>query len=208
LTEVDEIAVAIQAQRDLRTQLQAELDSFYKQHPTTPSSQSALRFYRICLTKTVGELASLQADIEQYRQTVIPALQRELSLLDKKRRQVQTHISELSDVVELKFENPQEASDVLAESTEALESEITRCDERIAAAKEKIAALRAENRRLDEVARAKRTSMAQKLWADEVKMESHMIVGPTAKRHQTEPLMRGPLRRYSTCDIPKVRRPS
>jgi chromosome segregation ATPase len=203
----EEIAVAVQAQRDLRAELQSELATFYKQHESTPSSQSALRFYRLCLAKTVGELATLEADVDQYRQTIIPGVLRELSLLDGKRRSVQTHLSELADVVDLTFNNAEEASAFLTASTEALESEITRCDDRIAAAKEKIAALRAENRKLDEAARARKASVAEELWAEELRAESGFVAAPSLKRTSTQPQVRGAiLRRHSTCGIRAMRR--
>jgi hypothetical protein len=205
----DEIAVAIQAQRDLRTQLQTELDTFYKQHPSIPSSQSALRFYRLCLAKTTGELATLQADVELYRQTYIPGVQRELSLLDTKRRTVQTQLSDLAEVVDLTFGNVTEASVFINTSTDGLESEITQCDQRIAAARERIAALRVENRKLDEAVRARKASVAEQLWTEEVQTESGLQSASPLRKINTQPQMRmSLLRRHSACTMsnPRSRR--
>jgi hypothetical protein len=205
----DDVSIAVQAQIDLRNELQAEIEKFYQDHPPVGPSRSVLQFYRDCLSKAIGDLAAVQGDVEHYEQTLIPTLEQNLELFQRRRLKVQERLSELAEASEVTLDGIENPDAIISSTIQNLETEITNCDAKILTAKSRIQAVRGESRRMDDLARAEKRSTANALWAEEVKLERLVRAGDELAarslkldRLTIDPFFRAAIpRRHSTFEV-------
>jgi predicted nucleic acid-binding Zn-ribbon protein len=168
------------------------------------------------LSKAIGDLAALQGDVENYEQSVIPSLERNLELSRRRRVKVEERLAELGEATEVAFDDIDSPDTIISSTIQNLESEISNCDAKVLSAKRRIQTVRAESRRMEDLARAEKRSSAEALWAEELKIEKRVTAGDELAmrsfkldRSSTDPFFRATIpRRHSTFEVAPSLKPA
>ncbi|OHS99778.1 hypothetical protein TRFO_33696 [Tritrichomonas foetus] len=173
---IESMQLALQTQEEIRQDLLKEISALESNTQGPKLTEKSMEFYKSSLARVLSEKKSLTDQIEKFKITILPEIQRQFDRIHQKREAMEFHISALQKYRNMTLfenvKNPDKRTDAVKTFIENLTKEIDDLTNKENDLQEKIRKARTELHVLQEQYLSSQRESAKKIWESELANES------------------------------------